>query len=269
MITYDINVLIGAEDSTTKAMVKCNDSGINLRVYLKTRRRLSDVRYKDVAYTIPEKVTAVLRITKADGKPVLVDGPASSTSVFFQMPPQAFTAVGVHKAEVALYGEDGRRITSADFFIETTPECVGTGGEESEPYIDILGQYIQSIKASAAAANAAADRAEDAADRAEQGGGGGEGGEVVASAARISYIDLYEYKWQGTESPYSQVVAIDGVTKYSKVDINPSVEQMDVFHEKDIAFVAENEDGVVTIYCIGQKPTKTYTMQVTITEVNV
>ena len=53
MITYDINVLIGAEDSTTKVLVKRNDSGVNLRVFLKTRRRQSDVRYEDVAYTIP------------------------------------------------------------------------------------------------------------------------------------------------------------------------------------------------------------------------
>lgn len=87
------------------------------------------------------------------------------------------------------------------------------------------------------------------------------------SASRISHIDLPSANWKGTASPYSQVVAIDGITDFSKVDINPSIEQLAIFHTKDIAFVAENEDGVVTVYCIGQKPTANYTMQITITEV--
>lgn len=82
-----------------------------------------------------------------------------------------------------------------------------------------------------------------------------------------SSISLPAAGWQGTESPYSQVVSINGTTEYSKVDINPSVEQLAIFHQKDIAFVTENEDGVITVYCIGQKPTNDYTMQVTITEV--
>ena len=91
-------------------------------------------------------------------------------------------------------------------------------------------------------------------------GGGG-------SASYISYITLSASKWQGAASPYSQVVTVAGATEYSKIDINPSVEQLAIFHQKDIAFVAENEDGVVTVYCIGQKPTADYTMQITVTEV--
>ncbi len=90
-----------------------------------------------------------------------------------------------------------------------------------------------------------------------------------AAAGRIAYIDLLSANWQGEKSPYSQVVAIDGVTENSKVDINPSIEQLAIFHEKDIAFVAENEDGTVTVYCVGQKPTADYQMQITITEVSV
>ena len=41
-----------------------------------------------------------------------------------------------------------------------------------------------------------------------------------------------------------------------------------IFHDKDLAFVTENEDGVVTVYSIGDKPTNDYTIQVSITEVN-
>jgi hypothetical protein len=88
------------------------------------------------------------------------------------------------------------------------------------------------------------------------------------STAYITHIDLPSANWQGEDNLYSQVVNIEGVTEYSKVDINPSVEQLAVFYQKDIALVTENEDGVVTVYCIGQKPLDNYTMQVTITEVN-
>ena len=90
------------------------------------------------------------------------------------------------------------------------------------------------------------------------------------AAGRISHIDLPASAWvQSATSTdlYSQVVAIDGVTEYSKVDLNPSVQQLAIFHEKDISFVAENEDGVVTVYCIGQKPTASYQMQITVSEV--
>lgn len=196
MITYDINVLIGADDSTKKAHVKCNDSGVNLRVFLKTRQQLSDVRYQDVAYTISENTTAVLRINKPDGHYVLQDGQASADSVFFALHPQAFTSPGMLTAEVSLYDATLRRITSADFFIETTPECISDSSEESKTYIDILAQKIQAIndavtataenakiaKESKTAAEKAAERAEkakiaaeEAAERAESGGGGGGG----------------------------------------------------------------------------------------------
>lgn len=87
------------------------------------------------------------------------------------------------------------------------------------------------------------------------------------SVARISYVDLPASGWQGTESPYSQVVSVDGATENSQVDLTPSVEQLSVFYNKDLAFVTENEDGVVTVYAIGQKPANDYRIQVTITEV--
>ena len=84
---------------------------------------------------------------------------------------------------------------------------------------------------------------------------------------RIAYITLYANQWENTESPYAQSVIIDGTTENSKVDLNPTVEQLSIFHNKDIAFVTENENGTITVYCIGQKPTNDYTMQITITEV--
>ena len=68
---------------------------------------------------------------------------------------------------------------------------------------------------------------------------------------------------------YGQVVNVNNavITPSSKVDLQITSEQMVVFHEKDLAFVAENEDGVVTIYCIGSIPQNDYTVQTIVTEV--
>lgn len=98
----------------------------------------------------------------------------------------------------------------------------------------------------------------------------GNSGQVSSgSVSKIGEVTLLASAWSGSNKLYSQVVSIDGVTKYSQVDLTPSVEQLVVFYEKDLTFVAENENGVVTVYAIGQKPTNDYTIQVTITEVNV
>ena len=92
---------------------------------------------------------------------------------------------------------------------------------------------------------------------------------MAGSTTQISSVNLSTSKWVGTASPYSQVVTIPGTTKNSKIDLNPTVEQLNIFHNKDITFLPVNDNGVITVYCIGQKPTNDYTMQATITEVKV
>ncbi len=95
------------------------------------------------------------------------------------------------------------------------------------------------------------------------------GGVMPKPTARIAYVDLLAANWVGDSNPYSQVVEINGITEYSQVDLTPNIEQLVIFYEKDLGFVTENEDGVVTVYAIGQKPENDYTIQVTITEVDV
>lgn len=90
----------------------------------------------------------------------------------------------------------------------------------------------------------------------------------TATLVTVGEVELLAENWVGEESPYSQEVTIDGITANSMVDLEPSVEQLAIFHNKDLAFVAENEDGVVTVYAIGDKPANDYTIQVSITEVN-
>ena len=83
-------------------------------------------------------------------------------------------------------------------------------------------------------------------------------------------VTIYADKWvQATDDRWYQTVTVDNaiITPTSKVDLQPNSEQLCVFHEKDLAFVTENENGVVSIYCVGQVPQNDYTIQATVTEV--
>lgn len=95
------------------------------------------------------------------------------------------------------------------------------------------------------------------------------GHSAVIATTRVVSVDLHSSAWVGDASPYSQVVSIDGVTPYSLVDLQPSVEQLEVFHSKDLAFTTENDDGVVTVFAIGDRPQNDYTLQATVTEVRI
>jgi hypothetical protein len=74
---------------------------------------------------------------------------------------------------------------------------------------------------------------------------------------------------QDVDNRYYQVVKVQNaaITPNSKVDLQISPEDLTIFHEKDLAFVAENEDGVVKVYCVGQIPQNEYDVQCTVTEV--
>lgn len=88
------------------------------------------------------------------------------------------------------------------------------------------------------------------------------------SLVRTVTVALPSSGWvTDSDNHHYQVITIADITQYSKVDLQPTPEQLTVFHEKDITFVTENDDGVVTVYCIGQKPLNDYEIQATITEV--
>lgn len=84
-------------------------------------------------------------------------------------------------------------------------------------------------------------------------------------------VTLYADRWEQDEEDirYHQevVVANATITPRSKVDLQLSAEQITIFYEKDLAFVAENDNGVVTVYCIGQVPENDYIIQATVSEV--
>lgn len=90
----------------------------------------------------------------------------------------------------------------------------------------------------------------------------------VAPMVPADTVTLYASAWEGGEHCYSQVVNINGVTAKTKVDLQPTSEQLAEFHYKILAFVAENDGGIVTVYSIGDRPTGDHTIQITKTEVD-
>ena len=105
----------------------------------------------------------------------------------------------------------------------------------------------------------------------------GEGGELEVTLEgpfgsggtdkKLTYINLLASNWKGGESPYSQVVTVEGVSVNSMVKLQESIEQSEIFRKKRIAFTTENDGGVVTAFAIGSKPTDDYIIQATIEEV--
>lgn len=95
-----------------------------------------------------------------------------------------------------------------------------------------------------------------------------EGTGIVPVMPRVSTISLPKANWTGGSSPYSQIVSINTVTSATKVELNPTVSQIVSLQNDDIALMAENNAGAVTVYSFGGKPSSDMTMQVTLTEVS-
>ena len=95
-----------------------------------------------------------------------------------------------------------------------------------------------------------------------------EGTGVVPVLPRVATITLTANGWKGSSSPYSQSVNISTVTAATKVELNPTVAQIVSLQNDDIALMAENNNGAVTVYAFGDKPSSTMTMQATLTEVS-
>lgn len=68
---------------------------------------------------------------------------------------------------------------------------------------------------------------------------------------------------------YSQVVTVNNavITAHSRVDLQPSLADLTEFYNLGIALTTENNNGVVTVYSVGVKPEKTYTIPATVTEI--
>ena len=92
---------------------------------------------------------------------------------------------------------------------------------------------------------------------------GGTGGTVTQAKT----VDLLADAWFGGEGVYSQIVEADGTSIHSKVDLQPSADQLQAFHSMELALATENNNGVITVYAFGCKPETDIAIQATVTEV--
>lgn len=76
--------------------------------------------------------------------------------------------------------------------------------------------------------------------------------------------------WVGSESPYTHAVSVSGytLTANSKVDIQPDAEAIAQLLDDEVsALYIGNNNGTLTAYAVGEKPTASLTLQVTVEEV--
>lgn len=77
-------------------------------------------------------------------------------------------------------------------------------------------------------------------------------GENGGSTIKIVTTTLYANLWVGSDNFYSQVVDIEGIPADYTGTVRLTPEQVKVFHGKDVAFMVGNENGIITVYLIGQ-----------------
>ena len=90
---------------------------------------------------------------------------------------------------------------------------------------------------------------------------------VAPLLPRATTVSLSADAWVATNNFWSQVVTINGVTPNSKIDLQPSIEQLITLQEEEVSLVASNNDGVVTVYAFNYKPSVDFDMQTLIVEV--
>lgn len=83
---------------------------------------------------------------------------------------------------------------------------------------------------------------------------------------RIVTVELTENWEEISEGKYGQVIALDDITKYSRLDLQPNADMIAELKQLGVVFVTENNGGTITVYSVGNMPSKTYTMQATIVE---
>jgi hypothetical protein len=92
---------------------------------------------------------------------------------------------------------------------------------------------------------------------------------VGGSIPKLTSITMLANAWEGSQSPYSQVVTCNGVNVNSKLDLQPNPSQIVELQNSETTLMVMNLNGTVTAYAIGTIPNIDYEMNVLITEVAV
>lgn len=91
---------------------------------------------------------------------------------------------------------------------------------------------------------------------------------VGGSSGKLVQITLPLENWKGAKSPYSMTVEIDGISTRSRIDLWPSVSNLERLRIMGSGLCAENDSGAATVYALGNKPDEDITIQASITEVS-
>ena len=94
-------------------------------------------------------------------------------------------------------------------------------------------------------------------------------GVSTGSMPKLTTVTIPASGWSGSSSPYSQVVAINGVNVNSRLELLPTPAQIAELQEAEISLTVTNNNGTVTIYSFYGKPESDMEMQVLITDVEV
>lgn len=89
-----------------------------------------------------------------------------------------------------------------------------------------------------------------------------------ASAAKMTTITLLADSWIGNSEPYWQSVEIAAATVNSKIDLQPTADQIISLQSSETSLMVQNNgNGTFTAYAIGNKPEVDYEIQILISEV--
>ena len=230
-------------------------------------------------YEIADDCYAVFRAKKADGTILYNNCVIEENIIIYDFTDQTVSTNGMMDCEVTLYASNGTQITSPSFNIlvdETTQEDDDI--ESSDEYgaltdiIGKLGNIDKLIK----------KEAEEAVQAAILNGGiiPGPGGTVGGTEKRLINITFpangwldatgwMDNDWSGEDEVYVQPFYIFGLTERSQVNIALDVGQYQELSSAGIALITENNNGNVSIYAIGSRPSKDYSMQLVIEEVEI
>ena len=89
------------------------------------------------------------------------------------------------------------------------------------------------------------------------------------AAVKLTVITLPAAGWKGAASPYSQEVAVDGVSVSSMVDLQPDGALLELLRQQELTLYTENNEGIVTVFAVGDRPAQDITVQSSIVEVSV
>ena len=231
-ITLDAD---GTAASHVSVCVKKGDTARTLVIHLVQRGR---------PYCIGEDCKAFFTARKPDGKVVYNDCSVDKCGIVYEFTEQTVSAAGLVECEIILRGPDGQQLTSASFFLIVEDTVYSTDNEtESTDESTSLEKLIDEL-----------EKLRD---------------EITAgSVMKVAIVTLYAANWELVEDGrYSQVLDIPAATANSMIEFKFSMEQLMILHDKDVAFNAENKDGVIVAYAMGTKPVNDYTVQATIQEV--